>query len=319
MPWFKIDDSAHSHPKFIRAGNAALGLWLRCGSYSAQHLLEGYIPKSVIKPFGGTPAQVRKLLEAGLWHEAGHDCDRCPQPADGYMIHDFFEGGRNVTKTQHEANRKGAAERAAKSRESKKRADSERESNNIQYATSSQMKPIRARNEPYFQGSTAGQEGLSHRTPADGAALAHAAAMPVPSTSSGSTAAAGGPPSSSGLPDQLADLKRAIGAAGLSGISWDLRESAWEYTRQAIDRVGVPAMVAFAVNSARLKGQPAGASAWVQGWRSLEPAPEPQIGVSYLPAAVGLPNAVNRQQQEVDDWASRAMSRARARMTEENP
>ncbi|MFD0384642.1 hypothetical protein ACFQ2B_27685 [Streptomyces stramineus] len=260
---------------------------------------------------------MRKLLEAGLWHEAGHDCDRCPQPADGYMIHDFFEGGRNVTKTQHEANRKGAAERAAKSRESKKRADSERESNNIQYATSFQMKPNRARNEPYFQGSTAGQEGLSHRTPADGAALAHAAAMPVPSTSSGSTAAAGEPAAAAcpiNSPPQARHRRRR-----LSGVSWDLRESAWEYTRQAIDRVGVPAMVAFAVNSARLKGLPAGASAWVQGWRSLEPTPEPQIGVSYLPAAVGLPTAVNRQQQEVDDWASRAMSRARARMTEENP
>lgn len=34
MPWFVVDDSAHSHPKFIKAGNAAVGLWMRCGSDS---------------------------------------------------------------------------------------------------------------------------------------------------------------------------------------------------------------------------------------------------------------------------------------------
>lgn len=286
MPWFKIDDSAHSHPKFMRAGNAALGLWLRCGSYSAQHLLEGFVPKAVVKPFGGTPAQVRKLIDAGLWHDAGHTCDRCPQPADGYMIHDFFEGGRNTTKAQHEANKKGAVERAAKSRAAKKTTQSERDLNANRARNETLRDSNRARNEPHFSGSTAGQEGLSQRTPADGAALTHAAAMPFPSTSSGSTSAAAGQRADA-FPDVLGDLKRSIAAAGLNGISWDLRDSAREYTRQAIDRVGVSAMVAFAVNSARLKGQPATAAAWVQGWRSLEAAPEPQAGVAYLPAVAG--------------------------------
>ena len=35
MPWFIVDDSAHSHPKLIKAGNSAVGLWMRCGSYAA--------------------------------------------------------------------------------------------------------------------------------------------------------------------------------------------------------------------------------------------------------------------------------------------
>jgi hypothetical protein len=76
-------------------------------------------------------------------------------------------------------------------------------------------------------------------------------------------------------------------------------------------------MVAYAVNSARLKGQPAGASAWVQGWRSLE-APDEQDGVTYLPAAVGQTGLASRNQQEVDDWATRAMARAKARMNQED-
>src|SRR5207253_5309890 len=88
----------------------------------------------------------------------------------------------------------------------------------------------------------------------------HAAATPYPSTSYGSTGAAG-EQRSGGLPDPLAELKRGVANAGLSGVAWDLLDSGLEYTRQAMHRVGVAAMVAFAVNSARLKGLPASASA----------------------------------------------------------
>lgn len=286
MPWFKIDDSAHSHPKFMRAGNAALGLWLRCGSYSAQHLLEGFVPKSVVKPFGGTPAQVRKLLEAGLWHDAGHDCKRCPQPADGYMIHDFFEGGRNVTKAQHEANKKGAAERAAKSRAARNANDSESKQNNIQYATSSQMSSDRARNEPHFEDSTAGQEGLSQRTSAEPRATPHAAATPVPPTSFGSRGAA-----SSGESDvvrsydTLGDLKQAIRDAGITGVSWNLQASQIERVKQVRDRIGIPDMVAMAVGNASYRGAPGRASAWIDDWESLQPETQSAPGVTRLPVA----------------------------------
>ncbi|MYX14445.1 hypothetical protein GTY67_13665 [Streptomyces sp. SID8374] len=273
MPWFKIDDSAHSHPKFIRAGNAALGLWLRCGSYSAQHLLEGFVPMDIVKPFKGTPAQVRKLIDAGLWHEAGHDCKSCPQPADGYMIHDFFEGGRNTTRAQHEANKQGAVERAAKSRANRKAAETERDSDPKANRNGSDSRSNRVQNEPHFSSSTAGQGTLSHRTPAERAALTHAAATPLPGTSSGSTpvaAARGGEPEIRSY-DTLGDLKRAIAAAGITGISWNLQASQIERARQVCERVGVGPMVALAVNNANYRGAPGSASAWLADWESLEP------------------------------------------------
>ncbi|MFI5985098.1 hypothetical protein ACIBEA_30055 [Streptomyces sp. NPDC051555] len=319
MPWFKIDDSAHSHPKFMRAGNAALGLWLRCGSYSAQHLLEGFIPKSVVKPFGGTPAQVRKLLEAGLWHDAGHDCKRCPQPTDGYMIHDYFEGGRNITKAQHEANKKGAADRAAKSRAARNANDSEPKQNNIQYATSSQMSSDRARNEPHFEDSTAGQEGLSQRTSAEPRATPHATTTPVPPTSFGSRGAAASGTTPNPLAyDTLADLKQAISQAGINGVSWNLQASQIERVRQVRERVGIPAMVAMAVGNARYRGAPSRASAWIGDWEGLEPEREPVDGVAYLPAARGIASPVGRQQQDTDAQFDRAMARAQARMQQES-
>ncbi|MGW9397276.1 mucin-2 [Streptomyces sp. NPDC055642] len=313
MPWFRIDDKAHSHPKLIKAGNAALGLWLRCGSYAAQHLTDGIVP-GVVAQLYGTKPQAAKLVKAGLWHEHGHDCpDGCPNPAPGdYAFHDFLEDGRNTSRARHEAERKKARDRQSKHREgargARKGDGNADESKDFTFDSSSERSES-ASEESQSSDSDAGQSSTSRR---DASVTGiHAGATPYPSTSYGSTGAAG-EQRSGGLPDPLAELKRGIANAGLAGVAWDLRESGWEYTRQAMDRVGVAAMVAFAVNSARLKGVPAGASAWVQGWRTLE-APEEQGDVTYLPAAVGQTGPVNRQQQETNDMFDRAMARAKAR------
>lgn len=276
MPWFRIDDKAHSHPKLIKAGNAALGLWLRCGAYAAQHLTDGIVP-GVVAELYGTKPQAAKLVKAGLWHEHGHNCpSNCPNPAPGdYSFHDFLEDGRNTSRARHDAERKKARDRQSKHRDGQRgtqNGDQNAEETEDFTFDSSSKKSESASENSQSDDLFAGQEGLSRRdTSVTGI---HAGAAPYPSTSYGSTGAAEGS-QRSGLPDPLAELKRGIATAGLAGIAWDLRESSWEYTRQAIERVGVPAMVAFAVNSARLKGQPAGASAWVQGWRSLEATPDP--------------------------------------------
>jgi hypothetical protein len=317
MPWFRIDDKAHSHPKLIKAGNAALGLWLRCGAYAAQHLTDGIVP-GVLAELYGTKPQAAKLVKAGLWHEHGHDCrGGCPDPAPGdYVFHDFLDDGRNTSRARHEAEKKKARDRQAKHREGGREDGNgdqkSGEKNNFTFDSSSK-KSESASEKSQSSDEHAAQEQVSRR---DASVTGiHAGATPYPSTSYGSTGAAG-EQRSGGLPDALADLKRGVATAGLAGVAWDLRDSGREYTRQAIERVGVAAMVAYAVNSARLKGQPAGASAWVQGWRSLE-APEQQDGVAYLPAAVGQTGPATRQQQETNDLFDRAMQRAKSRMQED--
>lgn len=294
MPWFKIDDSAHSHPKFMRAGNAALGLWLRCGSYSAQHLLEGFVPKDVVKPFKGTPAQVQKLIEAGLWHEAGHDCARCPQPAGGYMIHDFFEGGRNTTRAQHEANKKGAAERAAKSRATRKRTGTDADPNNIQHATGTENNTDSATNAPHFSGSVAGQEGLSHRTPANGATPAQSTSTPSqvlptevppppPPSSDHSTDVV---PANSGR-GEIQPLINAMLARGMN-VTWTFHGSEWVDLRDAVRRVGIDDLVDYAARSWQAaRDKPHSARYFLRGWIGLQASAPgftaaPSKGQSYL-------------------------------------
>jgi hypothetical protein len=118
MPWFVIDDSAYAHPKIVAAGNAALGLWLRCGSYAAQHLTDGIVPGVVVKMCQGTPAQVRRLVAAGLWHEHGHTCPhpKCQQPAPGdYYMHDYLDP-YNPSRREVENRRRREAEKKQKYR-----------------------------------------------------------------------------------------------------------------------------------------------------------------------------------------------------------
>ena len=69
MPWFRLDDTFHSHPKVIAAGNEAVGLYTRCGSYAAQHLTDGFIPEHVALLYGSAEL-ADTLVRTRLWRRA---------------------------------------------------------------------------------------------------------------------------------------------------------------------------------------------------------------------------------------------------------
>jgi hypothetical protein len=277
MPWFKIDDASHSHPKFVAAGNAAIGLFVRCGAYSAQHLTEGIVPGVIASLYGTTP-QARKLVKVGLWHEAGHDCPRCPQPRPGdYVVHDFFEGGRNATRAQVEASRKGAAERAAKSREARKRPANADESKNIHDAIGDDSSANQDRNEPHFSDSAAGQDGLSQRTGLPGVTPAQATSTPyqVPPTEVPPPP----PPSADKPGTELAptsgrgEIQPLIDAMGHRGmhVTWTFSGSEWVDLRDAVRRVGVDTLVDYAARSWQAaRDKPHSARYFIRGWIGLQ-------------------------------------------------
>jgi hypothetical protein len=66
VPWFKVDDRLATHTKVAKAGNAAMGLWVRAGSWAALHLTDGVVPEHVL-PMLGTRSEARRLVVAGLW------------------------------------------------------------------------------------------------------------------------------------------------------------------------------------------------------------------------------------------------------------
>ena len=72
MPWFKVDDGFHGHPKVVELSLSAVGLWTVAGSWSAKYLTDGAVPDKTIVRLGGTPELAAELVAADLWiGEAG--------------------------------------------------------------------------------------------------------------------------------------------------------------------------------------------------------------------------------------------------------
>ena len=108
MPWFRMDDSFHSHPKVIAAGNEAVGLYVRCGTYAAEHLTDGFVDREVVLLYGST-ALAATLVRTRLWHRA----------RGGWTIHDYLD--YNPSREAVENERKQKAERQRRWLEARKR------------------------------------------------------------------------------------------------------------------------------------------------------------------------------------------------------
>jgi hypothetical protein len=106
MPWFKVDDNLAFHQKALQAGNAAMGLWVRAGSWCAQQLTDGYVPLEMARTLG-TRQEAKRLVDARLWMET----------EGGYAFWQWSEEGRQPTRTEVEAKRKDARERQRRARE----------------------------------------------------------------------------------------------------------------------------------------------------------------------------------------------------------
>jgi hypothetical protein len=110
VSWFKVDDAFHSHPKVLAAGNAAIGLWVRCGAYAAQYGTNGRVSGAIVARFG-RKRDVVALQNAGLF--------RAIDDGSGdYQMHDFLQ--YNPTAEQVKRDREAAADRQARSRASRR-------------------------------------------------------------------------------------------------------------------------------------------------------------------------------------------------------
>ncbi|MGW9825081.1 5-methylcytosine-specific restriction endonuclease McrA [Brevibacterium pityocampae] len=104
--FFQVDDQFQVNPK-ARAlaerlldddpwGLAAIGLWTMCGSLAQAALTDGVVTRTDLARLTLNPAAAVRiaglLVEVGLWHAPEHDCDRCPDVADGtWVYHDWFD------------------------------------------------------------------------------------------------------------------------------------------------------------------------------------------------------------------------------------
>ena len=122
MTWFKVDDGFYDHPKVADLPNAAVGLWIKAGSWCSKHLTDGEIPASRVKALKGTASQVRELIECGLWSEVS--ADRAQSGTKSYSFRDWND--YQPTREQKREERADAAERQRESRDRKRREQEER-------------------------------------------------------------------------------------------------------------------------------------------------------------------------------------------------
>jgi len=110
MPWAHLDDHFYSHPKVVATPLPAVGLFAIGLSYCGDQLTDGFIPRSVVVGIRGWTSAARMLIERNFWNEV----------PGGYQVHDYLDW--NDSREQVLAKRKGAADRAASSRERRRAA-----------------------------------------------------------------------------------------------------------------------------------------------------------------------------------------------------
>lgn len=109
--WLKLDDHFHDHPKVIAAGNAAIGLWVRCANYSGAYDLDGFIPRAAMLAMSEHPTQQGRCSKVGMW-----------VPSEGgVLIPSFLEynpsGAENRARRERDAQRKRDARARALERQ----------------------------------------------------------------------------------------------------------------------------------------------------------------------------------------------------------
>ena len=92
MTYFKVDDGFWSHPKFFDVSDAAITLWVKAGSYSSQHLTDGFVEHKTIRMIHCDPAAAAVLVDAGVWFEV----------EGGYQFHDWHDHQRSSDSVKRE-------------------------------------------------------------------------------------------------------------------------------------------------------------------------------------------------------------------------
>jgi hypothetical protein len=125
MPWAKLDDRFHSHPKVREAWYkcpASIGLHCMAITFAADHQTDGAVPGWFVAGAFQKPKDLQEavgtLVELGMWE----------QRADGFLIHDFLKyhtpkAEREAREAEKAAERERERERKRQEREQQKREE----------------------------------------------------------------------------------------------------------------------------------------------------------------------------------------------------
>ena len=111
MGWIRVSDDFYDNDKMLAAGTIGRDLYWHGMAFCNRNLTDGLIPRgravalvdwthaailtgahSGVDGQDCAPIAVTLVLDAGLWHEDGHDCPSCVQPGPRhYVVHDYLK------------------------------------------------------------------------------------------------------------------------------------------------------------------------------------------------------------------------------------
>ncbi len=104
MTWAKVDDRLHGHPKVVKAGLEAMGLWALGLSHCAAYMTDGHLDETTARRLAGArlgPLAAR-LVASGLWSV---------HPSGGWTYHDYLDHNPSAEQVRQERERKAEAGR----------------------------------------------------------------------------------------------------------------------------------------------------------------------------------------------------------------
>jgi hypothetical protein len=130
MSWFKLDDKFHSHSKVVAAGNAAVGLFVRCGAWTADQQRDGFIPEAIAALYG-TKREIAALVDVRLWAKVD----------GGYYMPDYLEYNFSAEEVEERRGKRAEAGRMgglARARAAKSQANGQASASGVLQAPSKQ-------------------------------------------------------------------------------------------------------------------------------------------------------------------------------------
>jgi hypothetical protein len=286
MPWVKLDDRFPSHRKVALLSDRAFRLYVSALCWSSENLTEGRITQRelplVAARLRGAKTAAGELEAAQLWDRAD----------DGWVIHDFLEYNPDRARVQSEREANAARQQAWRDRkraerEAKKAAEEAARNaprnavtHEFENAPESTTATATRRDDDTTATAThperneepqvdAFRNGVSNGAPSPSrpVQVLPSEVPPPPSPSSQSAGRNAVEVSGRGEIQPLID---AMSARGMN-VSWTFQSAEWLELRDAVRRVGVPALIEHAERVwAAAKSQPYSARYFLPGWTGLQ-------------------------------------------------
>jgi len=180
VPWFRLDDSFHGHPKVIAAGNEAIGLYVRCGTYAAEHLTDGFIPEDIAVLYGAQDTGSRRNPGTGKPETLGETLVRTKlwrRARAGWRMRDYLD--YNPSKKAVDNDRRQAAERQRRRRGTIPSRRDNGVTSTVTHTTPTRPDPYRGTSLPVTERPPPARAPNTYPNPLDGAATRHPSSRTV--------------------------------------------------------------------------------------------------------------------------------------------